>query len=418
MSWKLLFDILCLMEIVIVGGGAAGFFAAIEAKRQAPESDVIIVEKSNDVLQKVKISGGGRCNVTHACFDARQLSEFYPRGGKALIGPFQHFQPKDTMEWFESRGVALKVEVDNRVFPVSDSSQSIIDCLMTEMTRLGVRLWTNCGVERIQKLQNGLFEMTFSGGKTRCVDRIIMATGSSRNGYTLCQGLGHTIVMPIPSLFTIKIADSRLTSLLGLSVSHVELSLKMNGKTLMQKGPLLVTHWGLSGPAMIKLSAWAAREFYDASYQLPLSISWLAGLSLDHIYSTLDALKQSSKKMCGSYCPFDPIPTRLWVYFLEKVLGSAEKRWMEVSKKDLMRLAECMYRDTYLTSGKGQFKEEFVTCGGIDLSEVDFKTMESKICPGLFFAGELLNIDGVTGGFNFQNAWTTGVLAGRHVSYL
>lgn len=402
------------LKILVVGGGAAGFFAAIHAKETRPEADVILAEKSREVLSKVKISGGGRCNVTHACFDARTLSEYYPRGGKALIGPFQIFQPQDTMAWFESRGVDLKVESDNRVFPVSDSSQSIIDCLINAATELGVKLWMECGVQRIKKESFDHFEVTFDNGQVHTIDHIIITTGSSRNGYTLAKQLGHEIIDPIPSLFTVKINDSALTALLGLSVAQV--SLKLN-HTYSQIGPLLITHWGFSGPAVIKLSAWGARAFFESDYKLPLEINWLVTHSESDIRETLENLQKTSKKRAVGQSPFSEIPGRLWEYLCRKALGilggiTEGKAWNELSKKDISKLSDTLRRDLYQTDGKGVFKEEFVTCGGIPLQEVNFKTMESKICPGLYFAGEILDIDGITGGFNFQNAWTTGYLAG------
>ncbi len=400
------------MQVMVIGGGAAGFFSAIECKRWFPDTDVVLVEKSNEVLSKVKISGGGRCNVTHACFDPRFLSDYYPRGGKALIGPFHQFHPRDTMTWFERQGVALKIESDNRVFPVSDSSQTIIDCLMGEVVRLGIRLWIGCGVTSILKQPEGQFCVALTDGQLYHPDRVVIATGSSRQGHSLCQALGHTIVAPIPSLFTIKLNDPALTALAGVSVESVLLTLPLENP-ITQTGPLLITHWGLSGPAMIKLSAWAAREFYDAEYQLPLTVSWLPLLSLESIRNILEEFRLMSKKLCVTLCPFESIPIRLWVYLVQKSLKTTEKRWQELGKKDILRLAECLKSDAYQTMGKGVFKEEFVTCGGVSLTEVNFKTMESKRCSGLFFAGEVLDIDGVTGGFNFQNAWTTGFIVGQ-----
>lgn len=401
------------MTTLIIGAGAAGFFAAIHARISDSQTPVILIEKSAHTLAKVKISGGGRCNVTHNCFDPLKLSEAYPRGGKALIGPFQQFQPQDTITWFESRGVKLKAESDNRIFPVSDSSQSIVDCLTHEAQRLGVKLWTQCGVSQISGNGDIGFAVTLENGETHTAQKIILATGSSKQGYQLAEALGHTITPTVPSLFTVKINDPNLTCLAGLSVQHA--SLKLSGKkTWTQNGPILITHWGFSGPALLKLSAFGARDFFESNYQLPLTISWLPGYTFSDISNLLMSPKPSPKKAISTHSLFPEIPTRLWEYFLKKSDISATKTWQEFSKKECEKLLACLLHDQYQTAGKGQFKDEFVTCGGVSLSEVNFKTMESKRCPGLFFAGEILDIDGITGGFNFQNAWTTGYLAGIH----
>lgn len=398
------------MNVTIIGGGAAGFFAAIHCKETFPSADVVIVEKSDAVLSKVKISGGGRCNVTHACFEPRALADHYPRGGKALIGPFHQFGPRDTMAWFENRGVPLKIEADNRVFPESDSSHSIITCLLDSSLAAGVRLWRECGVTSIRR-QSNRFELALSNGETRLSDCVILATGSGRHGHTLAENLGHRIVPPVPSLFTVKIDDPALTALAGVSVAQVNLKLG-SAKPKTQSGPLLITHWGFSGPATIKLSAWAARDFHDSDYRLPLTVSWLPDLSLDTINDRLNDLQASSQKSIGGQSPFPELSGRLWVYLVQKCIPTSSKRWNEISKKELNRLAESLKADAYSTTGKSTFKDEFVTCGGVELSEVDFKTMQSRLVPGLFFTGEVLDVDGVTGGFNFQNAWTTGYLAG------
>lgn len=401
-----------MIPTAIIGAGAAGFFSAIHARISDPETPVILIEKTAHILAKVKISGGGRCNVTHACFDPLKLSESYPRGGKALIGPFQNFQPKDTMHWFESRGVKLKIEPDNRVFPVSDCSQSIIDCLLHEAQRLGVKIWTDCGVLSIEKQDDGTFNIRLGTQEIHRFRKVILATGSSKQGHAFAIALGHTITPLAPSLFTVKLNDPALTALSGLSVQHA--TLKLHGKkTWTQSGPLLITHWGLSGPALLKLSAFGARDFFEHTYQLPLEINWLSTHSLSEVEATLNDQKNSPKKLIITNSPFPEIPTRLWQYFVQKAQISETKKWQDFSKKEASLLSQILMHDRYLTTGKGQFKDEFVTCGGVSLSEVNFKTMESKICPGLFFAGEILDIDGITGGFNFQNAWTTGFLAGR-----
>lgn len=388
-------------RILIIGGGAAGFFSAIQCKTVNPDAQVILADKASSVLAKVKISGGGRCNVTHACFDPRDLSGFYPRGGKALIGAFHTFQPRDTMAWFESHGVPLKIEPDGRVFPVSNSSQSIVDCLCNAAESLGVQVWTGCGINSLDNTGDH-FVAHLSDGKSHAFDRIIFATGSSRPGYALAEKLGHTIVTPVPSLFTFTIQDLQLRELAGLSVQQAKVMITGMPK-LVQEGPILITHWGLSGPAIIRLSAWAARELSARSYQFEIKITWI---------NEENTLSTNSKKIVAGDCPFKEIPSRLWRYLVRKSGISVEARWCDLSIKSVKNLEETLGNDTYQVSGKGVFKEEFVTAGGVLLKEVNFKTMESTVCPGLHFAGEILDVDGITGGFNFQNAWTTGYLAG------
>lgn len=400
------------MRIFVIGAGAAGYFAAIHHKEAFPEHDVVLIEKSENGLAKVKISGGGRCNVTHACFDSRQLAEYYPRGGKALIGPFERFQPRDTMAWFQSRGVPLKIEADGRVFPVSNSSQSIIDALEAAARCLGVILWHRCSVQTIVKIKSGGFMIELGNGISHCGDAIILTTGSSRQGYAFAEGLGHSIVPPVPSLFTFKINDPALIAIPGVSVASAIATLT-GSKVWKQMGPILVTHWGLSGPAIIKLSAWAARDLSEASYQLPLVVNWVPGYREPAIEATVMGVQSSSKKWISSQSLFPEISNRLWGYLVQKSIGNGNVPWIETGKKQIRSLVEVLVRDRYQVAGKGVFKEEFVTCGGIPLDEVNFKTMESRICPGLYFAGEVLDIDGVTGGFNFQNAWTTAVIAGN-----
>lgn len=400
------------MNILVIGGGAAGYFAAIHHKARYPDHQVTIIEKSETGLSKVKISGGGRCNLTHACFDAKRLADYYPRGGKALIGPFQRFQPRDTMTWFQTRGVPLKIEADGRVFPVSNNSQSIIDALIDEAAKLAVGMWNQTAVSSIVKTPLGAFQVALNSGVSHTYDRIILTTGSSRAGYQLAQSLGHNIVDPIPSLFTVKIDDPELHALAGVSVADAQVTLH-GDKTWKQRGPVLVTHWGLSGPAIIRLSAWAAREFSTHNYQLPMTVQWLPEYSELDIESAISAAQSSSKKWVSSHSLFPEISGRLWAYLVQKSVKNGAIPWNEMSKKQSRQLIECLLRDRYQISGKGVFKEEFVTCGGIPLNEVNFKTMESRVCPGLFFAGEILDIDGITGGFNFQNAWTTGVIAGE-----
>lgn len=381
-------------DLIVVGGGAAGVFASLAAKKKDPEMKVALLEKSAVPLAKVKVSGGGRCNVTHACFDPAVLVQNYPRGGAELRGPFHRFQPRDTVEWFGLRGVALKAEEDGRIFPVSDSSQTIIDCLLSEAKQLGVEIFLRQKVESIKKgFEVGPFK----------AKNVLLATGSSLDGYSWAQSLGHTIQKPVPSLFTFNVPTSPLKELSGISVDPVELEIV----GLKFKGPMLITHFGFSGPAVLKLSAFGARLLHEKNYRAELKINWLPGVDVLQRLSHLK--KEAPQKTLFAENPFR-LPKNLW-----KALIGIEKRLNDYSLKELEELAKRLQSDSYQVDGKTTHKEEFVTCGGVTLKEVNFKTMESKICPGLFFAGEILDIDGITGGFNFQNAWTTGFIAGTSV---
>jgi len=398
------------MNIVIIGGGAAGFFSAIHNKNAYPKATVTILEKSAHVLSKVKISGGGRCNVTHACFDPRDLIQFYPRGGKELLGPFHQFNPRQTVDWFMQHGVRLKTEQDNRMFPVTNSSQTIIDCLVQKANTLKIRVKTHTHVTQIKRTPTG-FELTLSEGNVIQCSKLILATGSSRQGHDFARQLGHTIHRPVPSLFTFNIKDSRLHQRKGLSVAHTHAWLKGQQKKF-QQGPTLITHWGLSGPSIIKLSAWHARELHDTQYKGVLCINWLPDYPPNQLHQHLTSLqKKSPKKQCVTQSPFSEIPLRLWTYILMKSDIPEQQTWGSLQQKAIHRLIKQLQCMEFEINGKGQFKEEFVTCGGVTLNEINFKTMESKRCPGLHLIGELLDIDGVTGGFNFQNAWTTGYLS-------
>lgn len=398
------------MKVIVIGGGAAGFFGAIAAAENGHE--VTILEAASSVLAKVRISGGGRCNVTHSCFEPRDLVNSYPRGGKALRGPFTRFQPSDTIAWFESRGVRTKTEADGRMFPTTDDSATIVNCLQTAAEDAGVEIRLRANVAGIQKSDSS-FNVTLQTGESIHADRILLATGGSRAGFELTSSLGHQIVPPVPSLFTFKVNDSRIKDLPGVAVEQVECQLVTSTKTFSQSGPILVTHWGLSGPAVLKLSAWAAGELFEAKYNATLRINWLAGTSADQTREQLNAFKTSqAKKTIDSACPWQ-LPKRLWKSLVDHRLGSQSVRWAELSKKGTQTLVKELTAGEFQVTGKGVFKEEFVTCGGVDLNEVDFRTMESRLCPGLYFAGEILNIDGITGGFNFQNAWTTSWIAGN-----
>ena len=402
-------------KIFVLGGGAAGFFAAIHSKMRAPETAVILVEKSDRVLMKVKVSGGGRCNVTQACFDVPALAANYPRGGKELIGPLHVFQPKDTMEWFTSHGVPLKIETDRRVFPVSNSSQSIIDCLVNVAEKLGIECRKSCAIKDAQKNADG-FVLTFENGAQEIGDRLILATGSSLQGYEWAAKFGHKIVSPVPSLFTFTVQDSALAELSGLSVQDAMVSV-LEHKKISARGPVLITHWGFSGPAILRLSAWGARELAAMRYHFKIKINWMAAQKPAQVLEELSNFsRENHKKLAASAVPFKILPTRFWRYLLQKCEIPLEKKWGNLSKKDFLCLVEKLSADIYSVSGKGIFKEEFVTAGGVSTQEVNFKTMESLRCPGLYFAGEILDVDGITGGYNFQNAWTTGFIAGHHAA--
>lgn len=397
-------------HFIVIGGGAAGFFAALSSKYHNPQLPVLILEKTNQLLSKVRISGGGRCNVTHACFDPVALSKNYPRGGKALIGPFSRFQPRDTMQWFESREVGLKIENDGRIFPTTDSSQTIIDCLTIEAKRTGVEIRLKQTIERIERSAHG-FDLILSTGETLKTDRIVLATGNHPQGHAFARSFGHTIQEPVPSLFTLNIPASPLKDLAGISVPDAVV--KIIQTSLSQQGPLLITHWGFSGPAVLRLSAWGARHFHQANYQVGVSINWIPAQTMESALELLKTTrKENPKQNLITLNPFG-LPKNLWKRFV--LLSGLEHRLhlSDCSNSDLISLCQRLTADSYEVEGKTTNKEEFVTCGGVTLDEVHFKTMESRLCPGLHFAGEILDIDGITGGFNFQNAWTTGWLAGQ-----
>jgi predicted Rossmann fold flavoprotein len=401
------------LRIVVIGGGAAGFFGAIACAEANPQAQVTLIEASRQPLAKVLISGGGRCNVTHACFDAEELVLNYPRGGKSLRGAFTRFQPLDTVAWFAAHGVNLKTESDGRMFPITDRSETIAECLIKAAFTAGIELSIGTPVISVNK-QNEGFEIILKSGETKYCDCLLLATGSSIIGYKIARELGHQIEPTVPSLFTFNIPDPKLRALAGISLNPVNLRLSVAGKNqLQQTGPLLITHWGLSGPAVLKLSAWGARILNQNRYQCKLIINWLPNLQQEEVKQKLSEVKQEwGKKAIALHRGVD-LPHRLWQYIISRADITTEDRWAEISNKTLNQLVQEISQGEYLISGKGAFKEEFVTCGGIMLKEVNFKTMESKLVPGLYFAGEILDIDGVTGGFNFQSAWTTAYLAGQ-----
>ena len=397
----------------MAGGGAAGFFAAIACAETAPKSEVILLEKGPQFLSKVRISGGGRCNVTHACFDARALTTRFPRGERALIAPFQRFQASDTVAWFESRGVKLKVENDGRMFPSTDSSQTIIDCLLNAAKAAGVQLRLNRGVERVVRPAAGGFELTLSDGESLTSDCLLLATGGSRatGGARLAASLGHALEPPVPSLFTFHIEATWLRALAGVAVDPVELSVPGTG--LRERGSILVTHWGLSGPVVLRLSAWGARDLHGLDYHFSLHANWLPQLDADALAAQLQSRRKAQPARLVINSPIPPLPARLWEQLVLAAGIARETRWADLARSAQHGLVQILTRTQFEVTGKSLNKEEFVTCGGVRLSEVNFKTMESRLCPGLFFAGELLDLDGITGGFNFQAAWTTGWIAGQ-----
>ncbi|NJR48616.1 MAG: NAD(P)/FAD-dependent oxidoreductase [Leptolyngbyaceae cyanobacterium CSU_1_3] len=401
-------------KIVVIGGGAAGFFSAICAAQTHPHAQVTLLEASRQPLAKVRVSGGGRCNVTHACFDPALLVQNYPRGGKALRGAFSQFQAKDTVEWFGDRQVKLKTEADGRMFPTTDNSETIAHCLIEQAHEAGVNLWLGASVRSVNRKEEG-FQVELRSGETLLGDRLLLATGSSPQGYEFARSLGHTIESPVPSLFTFNLSDDRLQDLAGISVNSVRLRLQVGDQKLEQTGAVLITHWGLSGPAVLKLSAWGARALHEHRYQATLTIHWLAQQNPETLRSQLLAVKsQLPQRTIAASCPV-LLPRRLWERLIGHVGIQKETRWAELSNKILNLLIQELTQGQYSVNGKGIFKEEFVTCGGVTLKEVNFKTMESRTCPGLYFAGEVLDIDGVTGGFNFQSAWTTAWIAGRAI---
>lgn len=393
-------------RVVVVGGGAAGFFAAMQCATANDDVQITILEKSPQLLYKVKISGGGRCNVTHACFDARQLVKFYPRGEKQLIGPFTKFNPTHTIEWFAARRVALKEEADGRMFPTTDSSQTIIDCFLEEVKRLRIDVRTQVGVEEVLPQAEGGFLITTNRKETIEADVLIVTTGSAARMWQLLEKLGHNIVPSVPSLFTFNIRDERIKDLMGLSVSRAQV--KVVGTKLLAQGPLLITHWGMSGPAILRLSAWGARELAERNHQFSIAVNWTGELTAAQVLEDLKLFKQSHPKKNIIGNPLFGLPKRLW----EKLI-STEGCYADVSFKQLESMAQVLSASIFEVKGKSTNKDEFVTAGGVQLNEVDFKTMQSKKVSGLYFAGEVLDIDAITGGFNFQAAWTTAHIAGQ-----
>ena len=399
-------------KVVIVGGGAAGFFTAINVKELNPKLDITILEKGKDVLQKVKISGGGRCNVTHACFEPRELVKNYPRGEKELLGPFHQFMTGNTFEWFENHNVPLKIENDNRVFPEANSSQVVIDCFMGLAKKLKITVATGQNVIDLKKQQN--YWKVITKEQTYTCDFVVIATGSSKKIWELAKQLNHTIIPPVPSLFTFNIKDSRIVDLGGISVPNA--SVKIANTKLESMGPLLITHWGLSGPAILRLSAYGARILAEKNYQYDVIVNWLGTDPDSAIKKLNDFRHQLAKKQIFLKSPFKEISKRLWERLLTASKISLRANWADLSNKQLHNLAIQLTKSVFNANGRTTFKDEFVTAGGIDLKEINFKRFESKIHKNLFIVGEILNIDAITGGFNFQNAWTGGYICAESIA--
>jgi predicted Rossmann fold flavoprotein len=398
-------------DILIIGGGAAGFFTAINTAELNLNFKIAILERGKEVLTKVRISGGGRCNVTHAEFVPKELSKNYPRGEKELLGPFHNFMTGDTMEWFEKRGVALKIEEDGRMFPETDNSQTIIDCFLNETKRLGIDVLMNHSVKEVVN-ENEFWKVETTQGAFQAKN-LVIATGSNPKIWKLLEGLGHTIVPPVPSLFTFNIKDNRIVDLPGVSTLA---SVKVLGTALESEGPLLITHWGLSGPAILKLSAWGARELNALDYKFTLQVNWLEYLSFDETLEQLKKVKNDNAKQLVAKHPQFELPKRLWQSLVKATGIDVETKWAEINKNQLQNLANQLTQCQFEVNGKSTFKEEFVTAGGVELKEINFKTFESKVHKNLYLAGEVLNIDAITGGFNFQNCWTAGFLVARAIS--
>jgi predicted Rossmann fold flavoprotein len=408
-------------NIVIVGGGAAGFFTAINVAEvcnaKSIAANVQILELSGSTLKKVRISGGGRCNVTHNLFEPRAFCERYPRGAKELLSAFQRFQAKDSVEWFMKRGVKLVAEEDGRMFPDTNTSETVIQCFLDSAQAAGVHVRLNQKVDAIRQQDDKSFLIEIKNGEPIVADAVMICTGSSAGGYQIAKSLGHTITELAPSLFSFKVEDPLLQDLSGLSFESAEVKLLIPGqKTFTESGPLLITHWGVSGPAVLKISAWAAREMLHADYKADLKVNWMGLKTLDEVVLLIKRIRSDAAKSQVHNIYPEQLAKRFWVKVLAKAAVPEDKRWGDVSNKELQGIADILFASEFKVLGKNRFKDEFVECGGVSLKEIDFKTMQSKICPGLYFAGEILDIDGITGGFNFQNAWTGAWIAAQHMS--
>ncbi len=416
-------------KIIIVGGGAAGFFAAINAADLAKANNrpvnISILESSDSVLRKVRISGGGRCNVTHHQFDVRLFCENYPRGSKELLSAMQRFQARDTVEWFANRGVNLVAEEDGRMFPDTNDSNTVIQCFLKATDELGINVLLNHSVASIERVQAEnvapgagpeRFVVSIKDKEPMLADSVMIATGSSQHGYRFASALGHTIAELAPSLFSFKITDFLLAELPGLSFPNAKVKLLIDGKKPFEEvGPLLITHWGLSGPGVLKISAWAARDMMHADYKAKLLVNWLGAKTIEDVIAQIKRLKEQNLRAQLMNVGPDQVAKRFWVKVLGRSEVSIDKKWTDLSNKEIQKISDTLFRTEFEVAGKNRYKDEFVECGGVTLKEINFKTMESKICPGLYFAGEVLDIDGITGGFNFQNAWTGGWIAAQNM---
>ena len=399
-------------KVAVIGGGAAGFFAAISVKENHPSHQVILFEKTSKVLSKVRISGGGRCNVTHDCSDIPTLCDAYPRGGKKLKSIFYQFNINDTVDWFKTRGIPLKTETDGRMFPITDNSQSIIDCLESEIKHLNVTLKFGQTIKNIEQDEKE-WKLNFKDQPSQNFDFVIVATGGSPkiNGFNWLKNLGHNIISPVPSLFTFNMPQETIKKLMGLVVENARI--KINNTKIITQGPLLITHWGMSGPAILKASAFGARELSKCDYKFEIQVNWVNETNTEILFNKLQDFSQLYPQKSIGWQEAFLLPNRLWNFLLTKIEISSEKKWNEVGKKKFRQLVNILTQDTFKISGKTTFKEEFVTCGGIDLNEIDLKTMQSKIAKNIYFAGEVIDVDAITGGYNFQAAWSSGFVAGK-----
>ena len=417
-----------MFDLAVIGGGAAGFYAAIHAAEESPDLKIAIFERGKEVLTKVRVSGGGRCNVTHAEFNPSELAKNYPRGEKELLGPFHRYCSGDTVSFFEEKGISLKIEEDGRMFPTSNSSQTIIDCFLSETSRLDIQILKHSGVTKLKFDQN--WEIT-TIKKTYRAKKVLIATGSSSKIWSMLENFGHTIVNPIPSLFTFNIDDERIKGISGLSTKArvgvfpknklekkitIKLKSQNNKRALLtEEGPLLITHWGMSGPAILRLSAWGAQLLNQYNYNFKIHVNWLPDHYKDSVIELLMQIKEVEGKKTVLRTKAVDVPRRLWTNLVRASGILEDEKWADVNKEKLQKLTDQLTDCRFKVEGKSTFKEEFVTAGGVELSEINFKTMESKLVPNLYFAGEVINVDAITGGFNFQNAWTTGYIAAQGI---
>ena len=404
-------------DLVVVGGGAAGFMTAVTAAENGVKR-IIILEGSAKLMEKVRISGGGRCNVTNASWIPNELAENYPRGGIKLLESFNRFAAGDVFDWFEKRGLNLKIEDDNRVFPISDSSLDVISCLKKNAITKGVEISTKFFVKEIFKTPDNFFNLINSEKDSIIAKNIVLSTGGHPSGHKLAKSIGHSIVKTVPSLFTFTTKETKLNECSGVSIKNIDLEIQLNNKSFKNRGDLLITHWGFSGPAVLKLSSIAARELFEQKYKCKLIIKW-SDLEYEELKEKINNLKLNNGKLnLINLRPLPLLTKRLWVFLLNKMNINKDKKWADLLANEREIMINSLLKDKYIISSKGPFGEEFVTSGGVSINEVDFKSMESLICPGLFFSGEILNVDGITGGFNFQHCWTSGWLAGQAVSKL